>query len=141
MNNTVSFIFNGQTYYVGTIVQVKEEWKQNFKFSSILKFTGYNIDEHVYCFTTLQDIWTIYKLSEEQIQLYISHILQYGENKIESNEIDPKYIDNIVSAWIWYIFLMGITLIFNGSLAYWTVISIIFFMHRNKKLKEAGYKE
>ena len=50
-------------------------------------------------------------------------------------------IEGMPLAWLWYIFLMGITLIFNGALVYWTIISVIFFTHRNKKLKEAGYKE
>lgn len=49
-------------------------------------------------------------------------------------------IDGMLIAWVWYIFLMGITLIFNGFALYWLFFSIIFGMYRSKKLKEEGYK-
>lgn len=49
-------------------------------------------------------------------------------------------IDGMLIAWVWYVFLIGITLFFNGQIFYWAVISFIFFDYRRKKLKEEGYK-
>lgn len=49
-------------------------------------------------------------------------------------------IDGMAIAWLWYIVLMGVTLIFNGFYLYWIFISACFFLYRYGKLKEEGYK-
>ena len=50
-------------------------------------------------------------------------------------------IEGMLFAWVIYIILMGLTLIFNGFFLYWILISVCFFIYRHGKLKDAGYKD
>ena len=53
---------------------------------------------------------------------------------------DELNIDGLFIAWIWYILIMLILVIFNDRIFGWIGASIIFFNYRDKKLKEAGYR-
>lgn len=53
---------------------------------------------------------------------------------------DELSIDGLLIAWIWYIFIMAVGIIFYDRIAIWILASVIFFNYRKKKLKEAGYK-
>ena len=54
-----------------------------------------------------------------------------------SNKIEPKYIEGIISAWIWYILIMFFGVLLKGAVTtiiVWTLASIIFFNWRRKKI-------
>lgn len=53
---------------------------------------------------------------------------------------DELNIDGLLIAWIWYVFIMVVGIIFYERIGIWILASVIFFNYRNKKLKEAGYK-
>jgi hypothetical protein len=53
---------------------------------------------------------------------------------------DELNLDGMLVAWIWYVFIMAVGIIFYDRIGIWILTSIIFFNYRNKKLKEAGYK-
>lgn len=53
---------------------------------------------------------------------------------------DELNIDGLFIAWMWYVFIMAVGVIFYDRIGIWILASIIFFRYRNKKLKEAGYK-
>lgn len=138
MNNTSPFVFNGRIYYPGTVIKVKEIYKHLFKFNSMLRFTGYIISEKTYCFSSLHDGWEVYKLSNDQISKYFESILTEGIIKDDNKRTDPKYIDGIVSAWIWYILVMVFALFFKGAgnvIMTWCLATFIFFRWRNRKIK------
>ena len=111
--NTDYFKYNGTQHYVGTLVKIKDTNKQNYGCNSILKFTGYS-DDNLYCFRSLYDTWTIYKLSNAEISSHVQEILKEGTLEWEDEKkIKPQYIDGIVSAWIWYILIMVFSLLFK----------------------------
>ena len=139
MDEFTPFIFKDLPYYAGTIVEVDQKWKQNFRFNTVLKFIGYNKNEDTYCFITLHDNWTIYRLSNAQVSLYINRILKEVVYKPDNNnDMDPKYIDGIVSAWTWYIIIMLFAFFVYGivnKICIWIVATFIFFNWRHKKIK------
>ena len=49
-------------------------------------------------------------------------------------------IDGLLIAWMWYVFIMAIAVIFYDRIGIWILASVIFFNYRKKKLKEEGYK-
>lgn len=49
-------------------------------------------------------------------------------------------VDGLFIAWMWYVFIMVIAIIFKDCIGIWILASVVFFNYRNKKLKEAGYK-
>lgn len=53
---------------------------------------------------------------------------------------DELNVDGMLSAWIWYVFLMITITLFNDRLLGWSMTSLIFTNYRNKKLREAGLK-
>ena len=54
---------------------------------------------------------------------------------------DELNIDGLFIAWVWYVFIMLLAIIFKDCIAIWIITSVIFFRYRNKKLREAGYKK
>ena len=138
VNQTDLFIFNHAHYYIGTIVKIKREYQHTCRFNSTLKFTGYIISENVYCFSSIHNPWDVYRLSREQIDLYIDEIIKSGVGVDNQKTMDPKYIDGILSAWIWYIFIMVFAICFNGIenvILTWCAATFIFFNWRHKKIK------
>ena len=53
---------------------------------------------------------------------------------------DECNIDMLLIAWVWYIVIMVVGVIFYGRLVIWAVASYIFFDYRKRKLKERGFK-
>lgn len=53
---------------------------------------------------------------------------------------DELNIDGLFIAWMWYIFIMALSIIFYDRIIIWIVASLIFFNYRKNKLKEAGYQ-
>ena len=138
MNKECKFIFNGQSYYIGTIVKINEQYQGQVMFNSVLKFTGYNFYEDVYCFSSLQDCWEIYKLSDEQIKLYVSEILKECVTEQHNKSAHVAYVEGIVSAWIWYILIMFFALFLNGVenvIIIWCITTFVFFYWRHYKIK------
>ena len=72
-----------------------------------------------------------------------NYIVRDHQMRMESNQLTfakELAIDGMLIAWLWYIVLMAVTLIFNGFIFYWAFISLCFFIYRQGKLKEEGYK-
>lgn len=138
MNKTSPFIFNGKIYYVGTIVKIKKEYHNNVGFHTVLKFVGYITEENAYCFSSLQNKFEIYKISADYISKYIENILENVAIEENDKRADPKYIEGIVSAWIWYILVMFIAIFAKdpvNSIMLCVVSTFIFFIWRHKKIK------
>ena len=70
-------------------------------------------------------------------------VVQSYQMRMENNKltfIKELQVDGMLIAWLWYVVLMVVTLIFNGFYLYWAFISFCFFVYRYGKLKEEGYK-
>ena len=66
-------------------------------------------------------------------------------NKIDNKVSEPtirtkrdRDINGLPLGWVWYIFLMLISVIFKDVIFLWVMISIVFFNWRAKKIKEEG---
>jgi hypothetical protein len=142
------FTYKGMKYKSGTILKIKPtvgRANPSPKMFEEATFMFYNTDSEKYF---IQVGGTTYLLREQGF----FDILIYPMDRINNNYLaavaeEERWsfgkelaIDNMPVAWIWYIFLMGLTFIFNGRIFYWIFISIIFFAYRNKKLREEGYR-
>ena len=47
-------------------------------------------------------------------------------------------IDGMFLGWVWYIFLMAVSIIFKSAILLWVIISVVFFNWRAKKIKKEG---
>lgn len=147
------FMYKGTEVNVGTIIKIKP-WHGSpgdpYIDEVTFKYYVPEIDLYVIKYTSPYGNKEIGMYGSE-FKKYLVHptgkidestIREY-QMAIESNRLTflkELHVDGMLIAWMWYIVLMCITLIFNGFICYWIVISICFFIYRNNKLREAGYK-
>ena len=143
------FICDGKYYQSGTVIKVRSP--------SIVRagspethavFISYDDSKDIYSFCA--NGCTYHYNSKQFNNIFISVVQACNTStfavikpeisctqKME-NEMN---IDALFIAWIWYIFIMLMAIIFNERLFIWIFTSIIFFQYRDKKLKEEGYKK
>lgn len=144
------FIFNGISYYSGTIIKIKAS-------NSCVKtteavFLGYETDRHKYVlsYEGNKEVWYpedffndifigVTKSCDKQYQNWVdTRIYSHNHSPTFADELN---IDGMFIAWIWYVFIMVVAIIFKDRLVIWIFASIIFFNYRNEKLRKAGYKK
>ena len=131
------FMYGGVKYYTGTIIQVREDHRELFRYRSMVEFVKCD-DIGMYCFSLLEGVWPLYKLSEEQLHACIEQVL-HAKRDIpgQSTKMEPKYIDGIVEAWTWYLLAMLAAPFVKGIgnvIVIWIFSSIVFFTWRNNKI-------
>lgn len=127
------FIVNGGKYCTGTIFIIKDRDKQ--KEASFI------------CYDTIHSL-LIYKIENCTYRAYNKYFYDHFitvTNKIDpsarmpiSKQMKDSKVDGLFLGWIWYIFLMTISVIFKDVIGLWVFISIIFFSWRHKKIKKEG---
>ena len=139
------FIYNGKKYNSGTIIIVDHFCICACKlYRAKAEFLYYDTEEDKYAY-----------------KIYGEVIIDKGDNfkknfhgVYDKNAVKPMInttpkiptfkdelnIDGLFLAWLWYVFIMVVAIIFYDRILIWILESIIFFNYRNKKLKEAGYK-
>ena len=127
------FVSNGEKYYTGTIF--------------IIKYMCKEVEASFICHD-IQNNRYIYKIGECRHNVpyklfwrnFIS-VTNRTNEKIhmpQTKALRDRDIDGMFFGWLWYIFLMGITTIFNGNVVLWIFISVVFFNWRKKKIQEEG---
>lgn len=143
------FRHNGKQYDYGTIIKIK-----NFNKAITATFISYDVNKKKYLvkinnlkykdgyyFTEYDESFFNNNLIEVTDEIDIKYIQNYPIKEIMPFTFTEELeVDGMALAWIWYIFLMGITLFFIGRIFYWAIISFVFFNYREKKLRKAGYK-
>ena len=137
MNNY--FNFKGNIYGEGTVVQIAEEYKKEFKFYSNISFKKYDNVNDVYHFGSLYNNWENFYIPRNRLQIYIEKISEPHRvvSQVSSSKVNEDYVEGIVSAWVWYIVIMFFGLFLKGLLnvvGVWILASIIFFTWRHKKM-------
>ena len=154
MGKQYYFIYNGERFETGAILKIKpwhncigEAYVEEITFKwyvpesdlYVLEYTstygtkgigmrGNELRKYLICPTNKMNEYVV---MEHQMRMEI--------NKLTF--IKELQVDGLFFAWLWYIVLMGITLIFNGFYFYWAIISLCFFSYRGKKLREEGYRK
>lgn len=107
-------------------------------------FLYYDTETNEYCVDVYgkQERYSTTRFYEDFVGPYQHQVQTSNQNDAckQYTFADELNIDGLIIAWIWYVFIMAIGVIFYDRISIWIVASIIFFNYRNKKLKEAGYK-
>ena len=138
------FVYNGIKILSGTVIA--------FKNRNVI-FLAYSTDDKN-CFFGNMDRYCIESYPIEKFESCIDCITNEKDNRYQdwcdkrcanvkhnNNFTDELNNDSLFLAWIWYIFIMAISIIFNGFWLIWIVASYIFFDYRKEKLRKAGYKQ
>ena len=108
--------------YTGTFIDCDEE-KDEYRFV---------VDGHTYCFNKVG----FYRVMVNE-PTQSKHIKTGPHKATLSEELN---IDGLLIAWIWYIFIMAVAIIFKDCIGIWILASVVFFSYRKRKLNERGYK-
>lgn len=141
------FVYNDNRYDTGTIIilsrfdiyskRVRNTKAKFLWYDAELKMYGVEIygKEYIYEEKSFnKDFLGIYEPNKT------TEITQMLTNNKVYTFSDELNIDGLLIAWIWYVFIMVVAVIFYARIGIWILASVIFFDYRNKKLKEAGYK-
>lgn len=128
-----NFQVNGKTYYTGTIFIINYLGKE-----AEASFICYDLEHSLF-------IFQIKHLTCRAHDTYFYNNFICATNKIDKSVRMPIIkkrkdfeINGLFIGWIWYIFLMLISIIFKDAIGLWIIISIVFFSWRSKKIKEEG---
>ena len=132
------FYFKGSFYEKGSLVHIHEKYKKDFKFCSCLVFEGYDEKTGVCCCHSMLSCWEKYEIPVDKLNDIIEDVTPAykSKNNNSSSKIEDKYIEGMISAWIWYILIMVFALFAKdpGAKIYtWIAASFIFFYWRHKK--------
>lgn len=140
------FVHNGNRYDSGTIVilssfDIYSRRVCNMKY----KFLYYDTETEEYNVEIYgkEEKYKKERFNKDFICIYDPNIRHIRENKQPEKThtfTDELNIDGLLIAWLWYVFIMAVGVIFYDRIGIWILASVIFFRYRNKKLKEAGYK-
>ena len=142
------FVYNGARYNTGTIVKLKLYDNLMHKYREEKAIFYYVLDDSKYV-TTVNKTTMVFSsqvffdalIGVEQVSMTTTEDVQfYHDQKQKRKFTDEFNIDGLFLAWMWYIFIMVVSIIFNDRIAIWILASTVFFSYRNRKLKEAGYK-
>ena len=140
------FIYDGKQYNKGDKIIINffdvragKSYMANAKFLYYDSITAeYHIEvygkEYVYAKNDF------YKNLRNTISSHAPTVNAYDINCKKHTFVNELSVDGMLIAWIWYVFIMAVGVIFYDRIGIWILASVIFFNYRNKKLKEAGYK-
>lgn len=145
------FVCNGNKYVAGTAVKIKQHDTVACKpYETEAVFVNYDTERNTYtlqvgnCLSHYPEkmFYNILVSVTSRIDVQCANMAgQKNKQEIKQLTIENELnIDGMLIAWIWYIFVMLVGIIFYDRVMIWIFSSIIFFKYRNKKLREAGYK-
>lgn len=127
------FIVDNNRYYTGSIF-ITTDMGQHVEAS----FLYYDTDQKRYFYKINDCVWNV---DENRFwRNFVSVTDKRNDNvrmPVTKTKSDME-IDGLFLGWVWYIFLMAISTIFNGAVVLWILYSVIFFTWRAKKIKEEG---
>lgn len=141
------FTYNGKLYGSGTQLIIKDsrypDKTVTAYFIKIESSGYYRLRSEYYDDNGNKKSWSNPVMSKEQFYDRLVGVVEnnhvdahYGMRKVTPRDID---ISRLFLAWIWYIFIMVISIIFVDAIGIWILASVIFFKYRKKVLEEESY--
>lgn len=127
------FIINGEKYYTGTIFIINDMGKQ-----VEASFICYDLEHSKYIYKIEECMW---HSPDKYFQKNFISVTNKRDNRVHMPVVKKRKdldIDGLFIGWVWYVFLMALSIIFNGTIGFWILFSVIFFSWRSNKIKEEG---
>lgn len=138
MNLRNYFEYKGKKYYTGTIFIMKVS-KRLCEYT----FVGYNVDYKALLCKSVnsQQVRSLIPIWESVLNKNLVSITDKIDTSVHSpaeKKMKDTQIDGLFLGWMWYIFLMIISVIFKDAIGLWILWSVVFFSWRKKKIKKEG---
>lgn len=127
------FLVNGKKYYTGTVFIVNNMGNQ-----VEATFVCYDYEHSLYLYEIKGCVWRSGDKVFWRKFINVTNKKNYNVHIPVTRTRRDMDIDGLFLGWVWYIFLMTISIIFNDRIGLWILISVVFFSWRKKKIKEEG---
>lgn len=127
------FEHNGKMYYTGTVFIIKDMGKE-----AEAKFICYDTDHAKYVYRINSCTWHVHEKWFRENFVMVTDKVDLNVHMPVVKKFKETEIDGLFLGWIWYIFLMLVSVIFKDAIGLWIIISVVFFSWRSKKIKEEG---
>ena len=127
------FLSNGEKYYTGTVFLALHNGKP-----IDATFIYYDTDYRKFLYKINS---CTYVVSENEFGKRFIAVTDKVDNTVNppiKKRMKDIEIEGLFFGWMWYIFLMSISLIFNGKIYLWILISLVFFSWRANKIEKEG---
>lgn len=137
------FVHNGRQYNTGELIPFRFfDYRVGRSYDTQVKFLYYDTETKEYF---IEVYGKEYNYTENLFYRNMYNVASprapaANVNNNKHTFSDELNIDGLLIAWIWYVFIMLVSIVFHDRIGIWILASIIFFNYRSKKLKEAGYK-
>ena len=140
------FVYNDKTYFSGTIIKIKQfDYVSRKNTETYATFCHYDTENKLYvckvynCMISYtHSIFnnSIICVTDMVDDKFLEYKIKCKKLKEQQNTFANELKrDDLLIAWIWYIFIMMIAIIFKDRIGIWIFASIIFFNYRKRKLK------
>lgn len=135
------FEYEGKKYYAGTEFQIRKNPYDDPKYSEPAIFLYYDseYDDYIYRMKFSRKVFINTSKLFFQKFCYVTKASTDSIGVPERKQLKDYQIPKLFFGWFWYVFLMSISLIFNGFIIWWALISIVFFNWRKKVIEEEGH--
>ena len=132
------FVYNGNKHYSGTEFKIAHTSPNTYP---VAYFVWYDTEHDTVWYQmayTNQRRGCSMKKFIEQIECITGKVAD-GFHPPIIKQLKDSQIPKLVVGWMWYIFLMLFSIILNGAILWWALISIVFFSWRKGVIKKEGY--
>lgn len=127
------FVWKGVKYYTGTVIVINDMGRQ-----TEATFVCYDKTYNYY----------IYEIKDgramrrpDQFEELLIEVTNKRNDKVRMpvvKTLKDSQIDGLFLGWVWYLFLMAVSTIFQYNYLWWALISFGFFTMRADKIKKEG---
>ena len=127
------FIINGEKYYTGTVFIIMDLGQQKEA-----SFICYDEERKKYLYKIKQCTWFTDDETFQKRFVRLTNKIDINVHMPVTKRLPNSRINGLPLGWLWYIFLMGISVIFKDVIGLWILISVVFFSWRTEKIKKEG---
>ena len=127
------FIVNGKRYPTGTVFLLEHMGNK-----VEATFICYDLKCSLYVYKIKEFVWRSSAKVFWRKFIGVTDRMNYSIQMPKMKTLRDKDIDGLFVGWVWYIFLMVISTIFNDRIGLWVLFTGIFFFWRRHKIKENG---
>lgn len=127
------FVVDNKRYDTGTVFIVYHNGNE-----VEASFLYYDTEYKKYAYKIKDCVWYVDEKTFNLRFVSVTDKFNHSVSIPQTKTMKDIEVDGLFIGWVWYIFLMIISTIFNDAIGLWILISIVFFSWRSDKIKKEG---
>ena len=138
------FTYNGEKYYLNTIVKLSDDAKRflgaESLYSQVIQHEITNVNKERWGYVVRKQsnkIWHVFTTvpPDQLIEEIVTPAAEKKEPK-QQEYFKDNQVPEVIQMWVYYILAMCVSIIFNDRIMLWVIFSVLFFAYREEKLKK-----